>query len=184
MNIEPLFSYICLKGIGQVNHLKRVIVMTWKKISMSCLIVIFIWGIVLVNVLDFGNAIQTGTNVYNPVKTCFEPGKPATGSIEEIYQDVFMTLLLPCINKAVDNYYEENTGYTPIVDPWQPDVLSIERPNGYRTILFIIKLEVMPYLGAHNSIGLDHITIRVSSGEVRVEKFEHIKSYPIPPWLK
>ncbi len=88
------------------------------------------------------------------------------------------------IDKAVDNYYEKNLGYSPGVAPWQTDVLSIERPNGYRTFLFIVKLEVKPYLGAHNSIGVDHITIKVSSGEVKVEKFEHIKDYPIPPCLQ
>ncbi len=104
--------------------------------------------------------------------------------MEELYQDVFMTMLLPYIQEAVSNYYEENTGYSPNVDPYGPVILSIERPNGYRTFLFIIKLEVAPYLGAHNSIGVDHITIRVSAGEVKVEKFEHIKSYPVPPWLQ
>lgn len=122
--------------------------------------------------------------VNEPYKTYFEPDKPAKGSLKEIYQDVFMTLLLPYIDEAVTNYYEKNTGYSPNVDPWEPNILSIERPNGYRTFLFVIKLEVAPYLGAHNSIGVDHITIRVSSGEVKVEKFEHIKDYPIPPWLQ
>lgn len=48
-------------------------------------------------------------------------------------------------------------------------------------LFFKIKLEVSPYLGAHNSIGVDHIILSVSSGGVEVEKFEHIKSYPIPP---
>ncbi len=104
--------------------------------------------------------------------------------MEELYQDVFMTVLLPYSQEAVSKYYEKNTGYSPNVDPYGPTVLSIERPDGYRTFLFIIKLEVVPYLGAHNPIGVDHITIRVSSGEVKVETFEHIKSYPIPSWLQ
>jgi hypothetical protein len=58
------------------------------------------------------------------------------------------------------------------------------RPDGYRRFGFEIMLQVSPYLGAHNSIGTDLITFRISSGEVTVEKFEHIKSYPIPPWLQ
>jgi len=34
----------------------------------------------------------------------------------------------------------------------------------------------------NTSLGsVDHITLTNSSGEFKVEKFEHIKSYPIPP---
>jgi hypothetical protein len=127
---------------------------------------------------------QITISQHNPYQTYFEPESPPQGSLEEIYQDIFMTMLLPYIHQAVDAYYEKYTGYSPAIDPCQPDILFIERPNGYRTFLIIIKLEVMPYLGAHNSIGVDHITIKVSAGEIKVEKFEHIKSYPIPPWLQ
>ena len=95
-----------------------------------------------------------------------------------------MTLLLPYINEAVKNYYESRTGVVPGVDPWEPKVLMIERPNVFRTFLFKIKLEISPYLGAHNSIGVDHITLLVSAGEVKVINFEHIRDYPIPPWLQ
>lgn len=118
------------------------------------------------------------------MKTYFEPDRPKAGSIEEIYLDGFLLLLLPYIQQSVNDYYKENVGYLPTVDPWDIDVLSIERPNGYRTFLFLLKLQLTPYLGAHNTIGLDHITIRVALCDVKVEKFEHIESYPIPPWLQ
>ncbi|NSW92127.1 MAG: DUF3888 domain-containing protein [Firmicutes bacterium] len=35
----------------------------------------------------------------------------------------------------------------------------------------MIKLEIKPYLGAHDSIGIDHITVKVSLGKVEVQKF-------------
>ena len=167
-----------------MSCLKRVIVITWSKLIIACLAVILFGVIIFVKESGLGNAIQTSTNQHDPYKTYFEPERPPQGSLEELYQDVFMTMLLPYIQEAVNNYYEKNTGYSPGVDPWQPDILSIERPNGYRTFLFIIKLEVAPYLGAHNSIGVDHITIKVSSGEVKVLEYKHIKDYPIPPWLQ
>ncbi|MBU3156360.1 DUF3888 domain-containing protein [Clostridium estertheticum] len=47
------------------------------------------------------------------------------------------------------------------VDAWAIDILSVERPNGYRTFLFIIKMEVIPYVGPHLSVGVDRITITV-----------------------
>lgn len=156
-------------------HLKRLIV--------PCFLIVFIVGAILIKGYIGDNTIMT-TQPDESSRIYFEPDKPDEGSLEEMYQDVFMTLLLPYVREAVTNYYEINAGYSPIVDPWQPKVLSIERPEGYRTFSFIIKLKVLPYLGAHNSIGVDHVTISVSSGKIRIEKFEHIESYPIPPHLQ
>ena len=43
----------------------------------------------------------------------------------------------------------------------------------------------MPYVGAHNTIGVDNLTIKVFFGEgCKVVKFQHVKSYPIPSWLE
>lgn len=103
-------------------------------------------------------------------------------SREELYQDIFISLLLPYIQKEVDKYYSKYlTGHL-LVDPYSVGVLSAERPNGYRTSFFRLKLQIMPYVGPHNSVGLDYITVTVGgSGDVKIEKFEHIKSYALPP---
>lgn len=110
-------------------------------------------------------------------QTYFEPNAPPEGSVEEIYQDIFVTLLLPCIEEAVEDYYGKPFN----VAPYLVKILSVERPNGYRTFLFRVIIEVIPYYGPHNSVGIDHITIRVDSRKAIVEKFEHIKSYEISP---
>jgi hypothetical protein len=48
--------------------------------------------------------------------------------------------------------------------------------------VFVIKVEVAPYIGPHNAVGIDHITFNVNpSGDVKLEKYEHIKSYEIQP---
>lgn len=118
----------------------------------------------------------------NKTKIHFDtPYKPPAGSKEELYQDLFITLLGPFIEKSIENYYGKPYAY----DPWSVDVINIERPNGNRTSYFIIKLQIMPYIGAHNTIGIDNLTIEVKYGEVpKVIKFEHIKSYEIPQWLR
>lgn len=112
------------------------------------------------------------------IKT-YSPQKPPEHSMEELYHDISMSVLQPNIQKAVNDYYKASIGISPSVDPWQTDIQYIERPHGYRTYLFQIKLEVLPYIGPHRTIGADRITLEVSTGEVRVVKFEHIESYPV-----
>ncbi len=162
--------------------LKRIVIIDKNLFLFATAILLLVCGTIILREFNYETTPQVNTiSVLQTHKTYFEPNKPANGSIEELYQDIFMTQLLPCISKEVKDYYKKHTGYSPWVDPWQPDILYIKRPNGYRTFLFEIKLEVAPYLGPHCSIGVDHITLMVLSEEVRVIKFEHIKNIPIPP---
>lgn len=69
-----------------------------------------------------------------------------------------------------------------MVAPYTVYVLNAERPNGYRTFSFRLKLQVDSYIGPHNSVGLDYITVTIEGlGDVKIDKFEHIKSYMLPP---
>ena len=101
-------------------------------------------------------------------------------SNEELYQDIFITLLLPEIQNSVIDYYGKFMKDIPEIDPYHIDVLSAERPHGYRTYEFLIKLKITPYVGAHNLVGVDNLTLRVTSSKVKVEKFEHLETYKIP----
>jgi len=109
-------------------------------------------------------------------------------SNEELYQDTFVTLLNPYIQKAINDYYGQFLTISPFYTPEDVEILDAERPMGYRSFSFIIKLQLKPYVGPHVEVGIDQLTIRVGAGEgeVKVEKFEHIKSYydKLPPNLK
>lgn len=148
-----------------------------KKILIVCFLLVIISMIIFNSGMFLKYSIHTNLTKLLDTQTYFEPSIPQEGSIEEIYQDIFVTLLLPCIDEAVENYY----GQPFSVDPYAVRILRAERPNGYRTFLFEITMEVMPYYGPHNSVGVDHITIKVGSHKAIVEKFEHIRSYKIPP---
>ncbi|QAT39841.1 DUF3888 domain-containing protein [Clostridium sp. JN-9] len=94
-----------------------------------------------------------------------------TNSKEELYQDVFFSMLTPYIEEAVNSYYGRNLSvYTP------EEVFNVERPNGGRTFYFVIKVRVMPFEGPHNFVGVDDITLSVSGKDIKVEKYEHIRS--------
>lgn len=89
---------------------------------------------------------------------------------------------MPYIDKSIENYYGEYFKYLPGEDTWSVKIVDIKRPNGDRTSYFILRFEITPYIGPHISVGLDQITMSVKYGsEPKVEKFEHIKSYEIPP---
>ena len=100
---------------------------------------------------------------------------PSEACKEKQYQDIFCSLLLPYIQKSVDDYYSKFLIHGGLVDPWDIEILRIERPNN--NFQFVIKMQVRPYVGPHISIGVDHITITVDgTGEVKVNNFEHIRS--------
>jgi len=105
---------------------------------------------------------------------------PEEGSIEELYKDIIATLIEPYITKEIEKYY----GKAYMYDLFDMEFLKIERPNGYRGFSFIVTVEVRPFIGAHNTLGVDDIIMKIEAGEVKVEKFKHIKSFPIPDYLR
>ncbi|WP_346897965.1 DUF3888 domain-containing protein [Clostridium sp. UBA7503] len=51
-----------------------------------------------------------------------------------------------------------------------------------RSFVFDISLQVNPYIGPHILVGTDNIDFTIEgNGRVNVKKFEHIKSYDLPP---
>ncbi len=99
----------------------------------------------------------------------------------DIYRSLSLTLLSPYVDKAIGDFYDEYMTYLPREDTWFYQILSIERPHP-GDYSYIIKLEVLPYVGPHLSVGRDHITLKTDlSGKVMVEKFEHLESYELPP---
>jgi len=100
---------------------------------------------------------------------------------EELFKQMTITLLMPSVNAAIENYYKEYLNYAPTDDPWFIKISKTEKVKD-NTYEFLVKVELTPYIGPHNSVGLDHITFRIMPwGEVILEKYEHIESYPIAP---
>ncbi|MGP4106296.1 DUF3888 domain-containing protein [Virgibacillus sp. L01] len=61
---------------------------------------------------------------------------PPEESREELYHDLFITLLLPYIDKGVEDYYSELLTDSPIDYPYMVKVVSAERNYGYRSFRF------------------------------------------------
>jgi len=95
-------------------------------------------------------------------------------SNEQISKDIISTLLLSNIQNSIQKNYKAGVTF----DLFGVDYLDVKRIGD--TFTFIIKVQVKPFVGAHNTIGIDNITFEVSPGEVKVISNEHIKDYPLP----
>nr|WP_206154886.1 DUF3888 domain-containing protein [Clostridium muellerianum] len=109
-----------------------------------------------------------------------ESAQPTENSTEIIYRDVITSLLVPYIQKEINNYYKEYLTESPQLSAYSIDIVSAKRKfkTGY-----LIELEVIahPYVGPHNTVGDDRMIIETGGlGSVEIKKFEHIKSYQLP----
>lgn len=100
---------------------------------------------------------------------------------EDVYRNLCLKLISPYVNKAIENYYNEYLTYLPREDTWDYRILHIETPHpGY--YFYTVKLEVLPYVGPHLTVGRDCITLKINlNGEVEVALFEHLESHELPP---
>lgn len=123
-----------------------------------------------------------GLMIINPFATHAETiNQPPSPSKELLYQDVFISLLMPHIQRPINHYYSKLLTETPVVYPYFVDVVEVERLQGYRSFDFMVRLKVDSVVGPHISVGTDLLTFRLdSSGKVKLVKFEHIKTYEFP----
>jgi hypothetical protein len=108
-------------------------------------------------------------------------------SKEMMVNDILMLFLSPEIEKAVNNYYSEIFTHPPAVYPYEIEIVNVERIGGFRTFQFLITLEITPVFGAHISVGKDRLIFEIAPtlpNQIKLNKFEHLESYELPPHLQ
>lgn len=138
-----------------------------KKLLATTLLVIFIIFSIPLNVFAFSttNNVEESTH---------------ENSKEIIYRDILISLLVPYMQKEINNYYKDYLSELPIIFPYSVDVVNVKREGGSG---YLIRLEVIahPFVGPINTVGDDRMVIETGAfGSVSIKKFEHIKSYPLP----
>ncbi|PLR76386.1 hypothetical protein CU633_15580 [Bacillus sp. V3-13] len=110
---------------------------------------------------------------------------PPVKSREELYQDIFISLLSPEIDKAINEYYKNVLTSLPMVYPYDVYIEKAERIGEYRSFEFTVIIKVRPVVGPHIDVGLDRLTFYIGgSGNVKLRKFEHIKDFELPEHWK
>jgi hypothetical protein len=114
-----------------------------------------------------------------------ESTKPPQDTKEMKVNDMLVLLLEPEITKAVSDYYTEYLTETPVVYPYQVEIVNVDRIGGFRTFQFLITLETTPVVGPHISVGKDRLTFEISPtiipGQIKLKKFEHLETHELPP---
>lgn len=85
------------------------------------------------------------------------------------------------IKQASDEFYKDYYLKLPQVMYYTVNLKKIEQERSNSIITFIS----YPYLGPHDTIGIDEITFKADHmGNIKFEEFKHIKSYHLPDNLK
>lgn len=130
---------------------------------------------VAISILELANK---KTNPFDSQSTSIQFDN--TMSNQQMYYDLFITMLYLYVEKAIADYYSEYMTYPPSEDPFDYKFTKIEKTPELN-YSYTVELEVQPYVGPHLSVGRDRITFNIELDEVSIEKFEHIESYELPP---
>ena len=101
---------------------------------------------------------------------------------EELVKEMFLSLLLPTIQEAVTHHYSAFFTESPLVYPYEINILKTERVN--ESFQFTITVEVTPVLGAHNPVGKDHLTFSITPSDIKLLQFQHVETYELPEHLQ
>lgn len=111
----------------------------------------------------------------------FASGVKDAGSEDILYRDMIITVLIPTMDRAIDEYYKTKFIEPPGLTPAFVDMKNIERPNGNLTAFFLVEIEVTPYFGPHIQVGKDRMIVEIKYGQPpKVLEFEHLEDYPLP----
>ncbi|HWT73533.1 MAG TPA: hypothetical protein VN258_02270 [Mobilitalea sp.] len=100
---------------------------------------------------------------------------------QDKYEQLLVNTYLTRITEASDHFYDEYYTISPIVNYYSVSVKEISSDQRTSFITFTSN----PYLGPHDTIGIDEITFSADYlGNVKLEKFNHLISYHLPDNLK
>lgn len=97
-----------------------------------------------------------------------------------LYQDIFVSMLLPQIQQKISQYYSTLLTEDPAVYPYEIFVEHAKRPNGFRTFTFLVTLKVLPMIGPHVQVGVDQMVFEIDTDGAKLKKFKHIQTEQLP----
>ena len=125
-------------------------------------------------------------SISNPCLALETEEKPLDINDNMRLNDMVITLLMPEIINTVNTFYSQYLSENPTVMPYFGCHITGIRGGeliheGIQNSEYRVTVDVLPYVGAHNPVGKDRITIHVYPwGTATVEKHEHLESFELP----
>ena len=142
-----------------------------KNVTRTDVILVLIFFLSPLKAMAFDNAEHGGKQ---------NPESIAPLSKEEVLQAYIGVITSKCMTKQLREHYGMDL-------PHQLEdakVIDAKIIYGINNVEFVFKIQVQPFVGAHNPVGTDEFTFRINDSDIKLVKYEHVKSFPIPPYLK
>ena len=98
------------------------------------------------------------------------------------YDTALINSCLPKVQEAVDGFYADYLTSSPTVTNYVTTVESVTCDDNYNQATVV--LELTPYVGAHDAVGTDRITLSLSNtGDITMQTFVHLNNYTLPDHL-
>ena len=137
--------------------------------------------------LQFMLAVILAINISSPCMATETEEKPLDITDSMRLSDMVITLLMPELINTVNAFYSQYLSENPTIMSYFgchiTDIKGSELIHeGIQNSDYTVTVEVLPYVGAHNPVGKDRITVHIYPwGTVTVKKHEHLESYELPP---
>jgi hypothetical protein len=112
--------------------------------------------------------------------TCLSPANALDLENPARLNSIIMTLLIPEIQSAVNEFYAPYLTIQPTVVAFLGSkIVGID--GGENSSHYTVTVEIFPYIGPHISVGSDRLMLYISPlGNVTVKNFEHLESAYLP----
>lgn len=98
---------------------------------------------------------------------------------------IIITLLMPEVEKDVNNFYKSYLSIEPTVVAYFGDSNITHIVGDIESSMYTVTIEIEPYIGPHISVGRDRMTFDVSAdGTVKMKSHDHLESYQLPQHLQ
>ena len=98
----------------------------------------------------------------------------AIGTETDMYKEALTASLIKELQQSSDSYYDGSYSVFPTVELDTTELEQIYRQEGKTILAF----KIMPFIGPHNTVGIDHLTLSLDSrGNITLLDYQHSEDF-------
>ena len=92
----------------------------------------------------------------------------------DMYKEALTASLIKELQQSSDSYYDGSYSVFPTVELDTTELEQIYRQEGKTILAF----KIMPFIGPHNTVGIDHLTLSLDSrGNITLLDYQHSEDF-------